>query len=161
MFTHPATQTSISRELHPDTSESQIYLQCVCVSQPPGLHWPASSDCQDRGGAGRGLIWYWIWTMCTHSINASNFHWTSTAARVSKTAQLPGEHGSVRNDPLIDPVHHSTNFTFQKEKGLTQTVTLPFPRKCSFIARASIFPDPRLLALNHRTSPPNSPSLCS
>ena len=81
----------------------------------------------------RGLIWCWVWVMCTHSINARKFHWTFTAAWVSKIARWPSEYGSVRNDPLTDPVHHSPNFTFQKEKGLTQTVTLPLQRKRSFI----------------------------
>lgn len=34
MSTRPDSQTSVARELHPDTSESQIYLLCVSL----GLH---------------------------------------------------------------------------------------------------------------------------
>lgn len=102
----------------------------------------------------------WLWTC----VLTQSMHPTS-AAHLPPPGSLR-EHGYKREHSRMPdktspptPAAHSTNFIFQMEKGLTQTITLPSGKKWSVITGQTFSVTLSTSALNHRLSPKCLPTV--
>lgn len=116
--TRSASQTSVSRELPSDTSQSQIYLQSVCLlgcvdqnPQPVRSGGGLGESESDTGFGPRGLIQLMHPTFIQCLLQPKSLRQHSCQVKTAMS--------EITRPPPLTPVHHSANFTFQKEKGLT------------------------------------------
>lgn len=121
MSTRPASQTSIPGKLHSDTRESRTYVPCVCLlgctdQNPQRVRTGvALGESYSDAGFGPNALTRWMCPTFTEQLPQPGF----LRRRSCQT------NTSVGLDPPATPVHHSTHFTSQKERGWTQTITRP------------------------------------